>query len=166
MTTSRGTSRPAKSGSPPRQASPGPVIRTASASDLDAVEELLGAAELPTAGVADALSRFMVAEEGGELVGVAGLEVHASDGVLRSVAVTPAFQGAGLGARLTERVLEEARRAGLRRLYLLTTTAAEYFPRYGFRRIAREDAAPAIRRSVEFREACPASAVAMVLELD
>jgi N-acetylglutamate synthase-like GNAT family acetyltransferase len=143
-----------------------PVLRSASAADLPAVEALLSAAGLPLAGVAEAVHRFVVAEDDAGLVGVAGLEVHGEDGVLRSVAVAPSRRGEGLGRRLTERVLESARVAGLRRLYLLTTTAEEYFPRYGFRPIPRESASPAARESVEFREACPASAVTMVLELE
>lgn len=142
------------------------VVRRARPDDLASVEALLEAAALPTAGVAAPLSGFVVAEQAGEVVGVAGLEVHEGDGVLRSVVVSPALRGTGLGARLTERVLADAVHARLRRLYLLTTTAADYFPRYGFQRIARGDASPAIQRSVEFREACPASAVAMVLDLD
>lgn len=50
-------------------------------------------------------------------------------------------------------------------LYLLTTMAERYSPRYGFRRIAREDVSAEVQRSVEFRVACPASAVAMLREL-
>jgi amino-acid N-acetyltransferase len=141
-------------------------LRKARLEDLEVVEGLLEGAGLPTAGVAEALGRFVVMESAGEVVGVAGLEVHGRDGVLRSVAVASSFQRAGLGRRLTERVVEDARRAGLRRVYLLTETAADYFPRYGFRRIAREDASPEVQGSVEFREACPASAVAMALELE
>jgi len=142
------------------------ALRGASTADLPAVEALLSAAGLPLTGVAEAIDRFVVAEDRDDLVGVAGLEVHGPDGVLRSVAVSPAQQGRGLGARLTERVVASARAAGLRRLYLLTTTAESYFPRHGFRRIERESASSAVRESVEFREACPASAVAMVLELE
>ena len=67
---------------------------------------------------------------------------------------------------MTERVLESARAAGLRRLYLLTTTAEDYFPRHGFRPVPRESASPEVRSSVEFRDACPASAVAMVRDLE
>jgi amino-acid N-acetyltransferase len=145
---------------------PSPSIRAAAACDLESVTRLLASAELPTAGVADAFPGFVVAELAGELVGVAGLEIHGRDGVLRSVAVAPALRHRGLGVLLTERVLQDARRAGLRRVYLLTTTAADYFPRYGFRRIAREAASPDVQRSVEFREACPASAVAMELALE
>lgn len=141
-------------------------IRPARPADLEAIGELLAGAELPTAGVADHLSGFMVAEVAGQLVGLAGLEVHGDDGLLRSVVVDPAFRGNGLGARLTERVLDAARAARLGRLYLLTTTAEDFFPRHGFRRIQRDDASPDVKRSVEFREACPASAVTMVLDLE
>jgi len=143
-----------------------PVLRPATSADLDAVERLLEAEGLPVAGVSAALEGFVVAEAAGELVGVAGLERHGGDGVLRSVAVAPSFRSKGLGGRLTERVLDAAAGSGIRRVYLLTTTAADYFPRYGFRRIAREDASPGVQESVEFVEVCPASAVAMVLELE
>lgn len=147
---------------------PGPAgvaIRPATVGDLPAVLMLLESLGLPTAGVAESLGGFVVAAGAGALLGVAGLERHGRDGVLRSVAVDPLARGGGLGARLTERVIDGAREAGVRRLYLLTTTAADYFPRHGFRRIRREEASPEVRRSVEFREACPASAVAMVLDL-
>ena len=143
-----------------------PTLRMASRADLPSVETMLGAADLPVAGVAEFIDGFVVAEVDGDLVGVAGLESHGEDGVLRSVVVSPSFRGRGLGARLTERVLEAARAVGLRRLYLLTTTAEAYFPRHGFRRIERADASEAVQQSVEFREACPASAVSMVLELE
>jgi amino-acid N-acetyltransferase len=142
------------------------VLRGAREGDLARMEELLDGVGLPTVGVAQALGGFVVVEVDGAVVGVAGLEVHGRDGVLRSVAVAPSVQHAGLGRRLTERMLDDARRAGLRRVYLLTETAADYFPRFGFRRIAREDASAEVRGSVEFREACPASAVAMALELE
>lgn len=144
----------------------GPVLRAAGAADLDPVRRLLEDAGLPTAGVADPVTRLVVAEEDGALVGVAGLEVHGRNGVLRSVAVDPSMRGRGLGRRLTDRVLETARESGLRRIYLLTTTAEKYFPRLGFRRADRDGAPDEVRRSVEFREACPASAVAMVLDLE
>jgi amino-acid N-acetyltransferase len=142
------------------------VLRGATEGDLGGMEGLLEGARLPTVGVGEALGAFVVAEADGVVVGVAGLEVHGRDGLLRSVVVAPSLQQAGLGRRLTERVLAEARRSGLRRVYLLTETAADYFTRYGFRPIAREDASTEVQGSVEFREACPASAVAMVLELE
>jgi N-acetylglutamate synthase-like GNAT family acetyltransferase len=141
-------------------------IRAARPEDLDGVLGLLAECGLPTVGVAEWLSRYTVAESGGRIVGVAGLEVHGSDGVLRSVAVDPAHRGGGLGGRLVATAIAAARQAGLRRLYLLTETADAYFPRHGFQPIPRHRASDAVRESVEFSEACPDSAVAMVLELD
>ena len=57
--------------------------------------------------------------------------------------------------------LERARELGLRELYLLTTTAAAYFPRFGFERIGREALPSSLQASEELRGACPASAAAM-----
>jgi amino-acid N-acetyltransferase len=151
------------SGAP--QPSSVPMIRPADASDRAAVERLLVLAELPVAGVAESFGDFFVAEIPGGVVGVAGLEIHGDDGILRSVAVPAAERGRGIGALLTERVLEHARRSGLRRVYLLTTPAEADFARHGVVRIAREDVPAQVRDSIEFREACPASAIAMVLEL-
>ncbi|NIP78167.1 MAG: GNAT family N-acetyltransferase [Gemmatimonadetes bacterium] len=142
------------------------TLRPMTGADLPAVERLLESEGLPTVGVAEWLEQFVVAERDGRIEGVAGLEVHDGDGVLRSVAVARASRSRGLGARLTSTALASARRSGLRRVYLLTTTAVDYFPRHGFRRIDRAEASPAVRASVEFREACPDSAVAMVLELE
>lgn len=140
-------------------------IRSARPEDRDGVLGLLAEVGLPTAEVAEWLSDYVVAEDDGRIVGVAGLEIHGSDGVLRSVAVDPAYRGGGLGGRLAATVIASARRAGLRHLYLLTETAEGYFPAFGFRPIARDDASPAVQDSVEFREACPDDAVAMVLDL-
>ncbi len=144
---------------------PNPAVRPATADDLPAILALLEADGLPAAGVAEALATFRVAEDDGRIVGVAGLEVHGPDGVLRSVAVDGSRRGEGLGRRLVEATLGEARRLGLTHLYLLTTTAERWFPRYGFQVVERESASPAVRASVEFAEACPATAVAMRLTL-
>ncbi len=141
-------------------------IRSARPDDAAGVLALLAEVGLPTDEVADWLPHYVVAEEGGVVIGVAGLEIHGSDGVLRSVAVDPAYRGGGLGGRLAATVIASARQAGLRRLYLLTETAEDYFPRHGFRPIPRADASDAVQDSVEFRESCPDTAVAMVLDLE
>jgi N-acetylglutamate synthase-like GNAT family acetyltransferase len=62
---------------------------------------------------------------------------------------------------LTERALQEAEVAGARDVYLLTTTAEQYFPPVGFACIVRDAVPDAVTASVEFRSACPASAVVM-----
>jgi len=50
---------------------------------------------------------------------------------------------------------------GVAELYLLTTTAQEYFRRRGFADRPRETAPPAIRETWEFRSGCLTSAAFM-----
>jgi amino-acid N-acetyltransferase len=138
------------------------VLRAARAEDLGPVLERLRAASLPEDGVAEAFGGFVVAEEQGTIVGAAGLERWGDYALLRSVVVAPEVQGRGVGAALVEGALQAAREGGARAVYLLTTTADGYFPRHGFRAITRAEVPAALQESVEFRSACPESAVVMV----
>ena len=121
----------------------------------------LEAHQLPIAGLSDHLSTTLVAKLNGIIVGSAGLEMYADGALLRSVAVTPHHQGQHLGRELTAAAIELARTMGAPALYLLTTTAERYFPKFGFERIQRSDVPPSVQTSVEFASACPASAVVM-----
>ena len=136
-------------------------LRRAEHADQEAVTTLLRDSELPIDGVAEWLDQFWVAEHQGRLVGIAGMEQYGDSGLLRSVAVVPEWRRSGIGRTLVERVLEEGRTAGVREVYLLTTTAEHYFPRLGFGCVDRETVPAALRASAEFRGACPASAVVM-----
>jgi amino-acid N-acetyltransferase len=140
-------------------------VRPAAGGDRPAVIALLEAASLPTAGVPPTLERFLVAEEHGRVVGVVGLELYEDGALLRSAAVRADGRGAGIGAALVRGVLDAARESGVTDVYLLTTTAERWFPRFGFERIARADVPAGVGSSVELREACPASAAAMRLRL-
>lgn len=137
-------------------------LRAARAEDAGAIERLLIASSLPTAGVAEALDGFIVAESSGEIVGVAGLETGGDSALLRSVAVAPAWRSRGLGRALVTRAIATAESRGLRALYLLTTTAEQYFPSFGFVPTTREAVPAPVRDSREFQDLCPASAVVMV----
>ena len=137
-------------------------IRPATASDLEAVKGLLRGARLPLDGLEEQFGDgYAIAECAGAAIGAEGIEVHGDAGLLRSAVVDAAWRGNGVGDALTQDRLAWAARHGLREVWLLTTTAADYFPRFGFARAAR-DAAPApMQRSREFADACPASAVVM-----
>lgn len=136
-------------------------LRPATADDLRAVERLLTASGLPTDGVAAALRTFTVAVSGGDVVGVAGLEVCRENALLRSVAVKPEWRSHGVGRALVSRVIADAEARGLNALYLLTTTAEHYFPSFGFEPVTRDLVPADIRGTAEFQSACPASAVVM-----
>jgi len=130
--------------------------------DLRGALDLLGRSELTEQDVAEGWGHyFVVREDDGRVVGVAGLEPHGEDGLLRSVAVDPDYRGQGLAASLVEAAMERAKRIRLRAVYLLTTTARDYFARHGFADCPREDASPAIRESWEYRSGCPSTAAFM-----
>lgn len=141
------------------------TLRQAGAADWPAVRALLLAHGLPLEGAQAHLSTFLLAVRGGEVVGCAGAEVHGTVALLRSVAVAPDLQRQGIGQRLVERLVQEARGHDIATLYLLTTTAQDYFARLGFQRLAAAEAPAALKASAEFQGACPASAVLMALTL-
>jgi len=136
-------------------------IRPAGPRDLPDIIALLEAGKLPLAGLDAHVATTLVARRNARVVGCAALEIHGTVGLLRSVAVDETRRGEGLGHQLTQAALDLARARGVRTVYLLTTTAAAFFPRFGFREVSRDDVDPAVQRSVEFTKACPADAVAM-----
>jgi amino-acid N-acetyltransferase len=136
------------------------MIRQAETNDLPAVLALLTEAKLPTDGVAEHLHSFFVFDEGGRIVGSAGLELHGEAALLRSLAVAADSRGSGLGAALVRRALHEAhsRRDGV---YALTTTAEAYLSRFGFEGVPRSSLPSPLFESRELRDACPSSATVM-----
>lgn len=142
------------------------IVRTARAADLDEARGLLARASLPTAGLEEQFGpAYAVAESEGTVVGVVGVERHGPYGLLRSAAIDPAWRGQGIGEALTRNRLAWATAVGMQAVYLLTETAADWFPRFGFTRVARDDVPPEIAASSEFAHLCPASAVVMRLDL-
>ncbi len=107
------------------------------------------------------LATTIVARRNGDVVGSAALEVYPDGALMRSVAVAPDLQGHGLGRQLTDAVLKTARDLGVPAVYLLTTTAEQYFPKFGFERIERHQVPASVQTSVEFTFACCSSATIM-----
>src|SRR5947209_9899472 len=140
-------------------------IRKARQSDLAAVEQLLVASRLPLDGVRDHFIDFIVAEDNDGIEGAAGLEQYDSVALLRSAVVAPARRGSGVGRQLVEHLLERAEEAGITELYLLTTTAENYFPRFGFMPTTRAAVPQELKSSAEFRGACPDTAIVMKRQL-
>ena len=139
----------------------GATIERARVEHVEGVLALLTEQRLPLDGLRDHVRSMLVARQDGRIVGSAALEIYADGALLRSVAVAPERRGDGLGRELTEAAMELAREHGIPAVYLLTTTAEEYFPRFGFERIARTEVPAGVQASVEFQSACPSSAVVM-----
>ena len=141
------------------------MIEAATTGDLPGIRALLERLQLPLAGVDEHLTTLLVAREGSQIVGTAGLELYADGALLRSVAVEPDRQGKQLGHQLTDAALHLAASHGVNAVFLLTTTAERFFPKFGFEPIDREQVPSSVRVSVEFQSACPASAIVMRKQL-
>jgi L-amino acid N-acyltransferase YncA/N-acetylglutamate synthase-like GNAT family acetyltransferase len=141
------------------------TLRRATRQDWPAIEGLLVAGALPLAGASQHLDDFLVAVADDVIVGTGGLEFHGDVALLRSLAIAAGHRHRGLGRSLVDRLRSNARLRGAASLYLLTTTAADYFTRLGFAPVARAQAPEALESSAEFRGACPASAALMSLAL-
>jgi amino-acid N-acetyltransferase len=137
------------------------TIDRARPEDAEGVLRLLEANQLPLDGLRDHLATTLVARENGRVVGSAALEVYPDGALLRSVAVAIDRQGHGLGHDLTAAAIRLAEDIHAPCIYLLTTTAAQYFPKFGFEPIPRTDVPAGVQASVEFMSACPSSATVM-----
>ena len=137
-------------------------IERATAGDVPSVEALLTAAGLPLDGARDALVACgVVAHDGGSVVGAAAVERFGSAGLLRSVVVAADHRGTGLGRAVVAAAEAAARADGVTELYLLTETAAGWFPRLGYEVIDRSVAAEAVGGSIEFTTVCKDTGVPM-----
>ncbi len=140
-------------------------MRSATLEDLQDILKLLETSKLLTAGVKNHIQNFMLEFHQNTLLGCAGLEIHGQAGLLRSVVVAASERSNGVGARLVKSIFEHAKTQQLSSLFLLTETAENYFPRFGFKHVTRAEIPASLNASEELRGACPDSAVVMMLEL-
>lgn len=137
------------------------TLEPADEETLAYVEDLLEVNGLPSSDVRSKPECFYVAYDGDERVGVGGVEVHGSAGLLRSVAVERSVRGQGVGTTICERLEAAAAEEDVGTLYLLTTTARGFFADRGYEAVDRSEAPDAIRGTTEFSDLCPSTAACM-----
>ena len=136
-------------------------IETFAGDDEKQVLRFLSEANLPTGDLtSDKLKDFLVAKrEDGSIVGAIGIEACQDLGLLRSLVVHPSHRERGFGKALTSEIEKYALKKEIGALFLLTTTAVDFFPRLGYQVIPRESVPESIAKTEEFKNICPASAV-------
>jgi amino-acid N-acetyltransferase len=140
------------------------MIEQASVDDLQQVRSLLELVDLPIEGVDNHIEHFLIARVDTEnstahsIIGSIGLEIYDTFAVLRSLAVHPRYRNRVLGNKLVSRLTEYGKKSGVKKLFLLTTTAEKYFETRGFNLTDRETVPQAIRNSPEFSSICPSTA--------
>ncbi len=141
------------------------TIRKARKEDLPVVMQLLDESSLPKACVEQHFENFFVAEYGGNVIGAIGMEIYGDIGLLRSAVVQKELQRQGIGKQLYQTLVTFAKSIDIKRLILLTTTAADYFAQKGFLVIDKDMVQGPVTSSAEFTGACPKSATCMELML-
>jgi amino-acid N-acetyltransferase len=137
-------------------------ITSAAPSDLNAVVALLDTVGLPHEDLTEAsLQHFQVLRREQTVCGVVGLEPAGSSALLRSLAVHPSIRGQGYGQALVQKAEAHGHEQNVDSLYLLTTTAADFFTDLGYERIARDGVPDAVAQTEEFNRLCPDTAACM-----
>ena len=100
-----------------------------------------------------------------ELIGIAGIELYGENALIRSVCVDEAYRSQGMAEILIEHIEQYARHKDACNLFLLTTTAENYFKRKGFVKIDRNAVPENVQLSTEFSSVCPTSAAVLKKDL-
>ena len=128
-------------------------------SAIEEVTALLTENALPIADIsASSPPHFFGMRHAGVLVAVVGIELCLPFGLLRSLAVRSSFRKRGLARELVLFAQAWAAAQGVDSLFLLTTTAEQFFLGLGYAPAARASAPSAIQASSQFSGLCPASA--------
>ncbi|MFO7578450.1 MAG: N-acetyltransferase [Pelovirga sp.] len=91
------------------------------------------------AAIYESIRDFYVYEEDGKLLGIGALAICWEDlAEVRSLAVVPGQQGKGIGRKIVEKCLDEARDLELKRVFALTYQP-DFFRKVGFHDIDKSE---------------------------
>ena len=129
--------------------------------NVEAIIRLLKTNSLPVSDLNTGQRIFLVAFSDEKTVGCVAIENYGDFGILRSLAVNNDYRGKGIGQKLVAEAEGWSRENGLKNLYLLTTTAAGFFPKMGWDNNERTSVPESVGKSSEFVSICPSIAVCM-----
>lgn len=149
------------------QPTPGTNIAPASEKDYRKVIALLEAASLPTEDLGrSSMLHFLVTRDGsGKVIGAIGAERFGCNALLRSLVVATGYRHRELGTQLVASLEARCRSLAVADLFLLTTSAGDFFARHRYRAIGRESVPAELLAAAEFTRLCPSSAVCMTKSL-
>jgi amino-acid N-acetyltransferase len=127
------------------------IVRRARTGDVRGIRQLVDSyrtdgrlLDKATVTLYEDVPEFWVAEQDGTVVGCGALHVMWEDlAEIRTLAVDPQWRGHKIGVQLVTELLGEARRLGVRRVFVLTFETG-FFARFGFREIDGAPVPPAV----------------------
>lgn len=143
--------------------SPTPVIQPLIEENYSDVIALLQSEELPTDDLSEEnLNQFLgIYSTNKKLIGVVGLEAFPPFAMLRSLVINRNFRGKGYAQALVKAIENRVTKNAIPSLFLLTTTAEDFFQKSGYKKIERSEVPIQIKKSSQYSSLCPSSAVCM-----
>lgn len=133
-------------------------VRIEKTSDLNETKEILSINNLPSQDIESSNVQMFSALLDSKLIGIIGFENNNNIALLRSFVVLEQYRNKKYGQVICKKFIEMLQEKGFKEIYLLTTTAKEFFEKLGFLSIDRNDAPIEIQNSSEFSSLCPATA--------
>jgi GNAT superfamily N-acetyltransferase len=133
--------------------------------ERDGLKAALARAGLPAGDVAHDGPLFWRFERDDMPVGFAGIEVHGTDALLRSLITLPPVRQQGIGGAMIDKMEVEARARGASAIYLLTRDYVTFFAKLGYTACGRDRLPPAIAAAGPFAEPSLADGTPMVKQV-
>ena len=140
-------------------------FRTPFKEDFELIRQLLSECNLPFSDIDPSKQYFIIAENDGKMIGCCGVEIYGDNVLFRSLAVSPDYRSLGIGRMLTDKIIKTAPEKGIQKLYLLTTTAGDFFKKQGWNETDRKNVPLEIGNTNEFMTLCPSMATCMMYSL-
>lgn len=138
------------------------VLQLVVENDIDFIIEKLRENKLPTEDIIYKIKSLYIVEECDKKIGIVGLEVLDEFGLMRSLCVIDsALRNKGYGRKMVSLIIELSKSKKIKELYLLTTTAEQFFSKLNFIKINRNEVPEKIKQIEEFNSLCPSIAVCM-----
>jgi amino-acid N-acetyltransferase len=137
------------------------LLTIADPAQMSEVQALLKKSKLPFEDIDKHFHNFVCAFRNNSVIGVIGIEEYGTIALLRSFAVDETCRNKGIGLLLLNKLVDISKKKNIKEMYLLTTTARDYFSKHGFTKIDRNVLPPEIKATGEFNSLCPVSAICM-----
>lgn len=132
---------------------------------IPTIEKILQKENLPYQDINSKNIQFFKALKSKEFIGIVGMEHYSKAALLRSMVVFEKFRNKGYGCEIINQIFKKAKANNIKTLFILTTTAKDFFENLGFKVIERKNVPDDIKSTTEFTSLCPASATCMHINL-
>lgn len=139
-------------------------IVPASQNSFSAAIALLKKNNLPTEDL-DSGKQLFVVEEGDEVIATIAVEYDYNNALLRSLSVSEEKRRTGIGAELVRFVEDYVAEQGVQNIFLLTTTASQFFSIRGYQIVDRSNVPDFIKNTKEYSFICASSSILMKKDL-